>query len=110
MNNQYNIGSQLPPLTLESIQGEKINLSDFRGRRMILPSRATLRQYDLTGSGLWDDLYYVRGALPLYLQYDRGEELIAAQSVILVGEFGGLTIINLDVGDATVFQLLSANL
>lgn len=36
MNNQHNIGSQLPPLTLESIQGEKINLSDFRGRRMIL--------------------------------------------------------------------------
>lgn len=42
-----------------------------------LPSRAVLRQYDLTGSGLWDDLNYVRGAMPLYLQYDRTEELIA---------------------------------
>lgn len=42
-----------------------------------LPSRETLRAFDLTGVGAWDDMNFVKGALPLYLQYDRHAELLS---------------------------------
>lgn len=42
-----------------------------------LPSRDLLRDHGLTGSGAWDDLHFVAGALPLYLQSGRHAELLA---------------------------------
>lgn len=43
----------------------------------VLPARNRLRDSDLIGAGMWDDLNYVRGVLPLYLQYDRESELLS---------------------------------